>query len=151
MTFKLKDLVRIQRSIKKLSGQSVKIHVMFRLRQFMQDVEKVLRELGEHRNKLVKECGQRKENRVWEIPKEDFAAQDKYDEGYEKLLEEEVNIRTPKVKLTDFEIAKEGSEIVETPEGEVAIKIPMLNVMDITNLSFLFEDEVEEENKNEVQ
>ena len=142
MTFKLKDLMRIRNSVKKLVGQSVKIHVMFRLRHFVQDVDKEMRTLDEMRTDIIKRLGVRK-GQSFSIPENDVENQEKYETEYKLLLEEEVEIRVAKVKLSDFEIAREGSDIIETPAGEGVIKVPPLNILDIANLSFLFEDEPE--------
>ena len=149
MTFKLGDLFRIRQSVKKLVGQSVKTVVMFRLRHFVQDVDKAMRELDESRNDLIKKLG-KKEGANYTIPQDDFPAQEEFNRQLKELFDESTEIRVTKVKITDFEIAKEGSEVIETPAGEGIRKVPPLNILDIANLSFLFEDEVEEEQKNEV-
>jgi hypothetical protein len=142
MKFKLKDLLRIKSSIKKLVGQSVKVSVMFRLRHFVNDVDKEMRALDECRNDLIKRLGV-KEGANYTIPQNDFSKQEQFENEFKELIEQEVEIRTPKVKISDFEIAKEGSEVIETPAGEGIRKVPPLNILDIANLSFLFEDEDE--------
>ena len=150
MTFKLMELIRIKNSIKKLVGQSVKVSVMFKLRHFVNDVDKELRAIDECRNDLIKRIGV-KEGVNYAIPQDDLFKREQFENEFKDLLEQKVEIRTPKVKISDFEIVKEGSEVIETPTGEGVRKVPPLNILDIANLSFLFEDEVEEENKNEVQ
>lgn len=146
MKITLKELLKIKHSVKKLLGQSVKISVMFQLRHFVHDVTKAVEEFEEHRNKVIKRLGVRSGAR-WILPEDKPEVYNEYDTEMEELLKQEVEIRTCKVKTSDFAIAKENIEIIDTDSGSSMVKVPPLNVLDVANLSFLFEDEQEKGNE----
>jgi len=102
---KLKDLVIGDQSIANLSAQKLPVAVSYKISVFIKKMQPELTSFNEKKNELVKEYGtvklneEGKETENYEFKGENIA---KFNEKIEELLDQDVAIEVPDIKLADL-------------------------------------------------
>lgn len=128
MKFKIKELLAIKKSIKKLVNQNFSLEVMLKLVPMVEQVEIIYKRIEDYKQNLYNTS----EN------------EDTINKRLNEYLETETELNIVTIPIDALEV--ESYDIMETESGTQVIKVPKLNVLDIKNLQFLFSGNGETEN-----
>jgi hypothetical protein len=108
---KIKEVINAGNALRQIAGTKLPVLVSFSFSLFLKSINPIFESYNENRLKLLEEFGTlNKEKQEYEFKPENKV---KYEKKYKELIEGEVEVKIPSIKLLDLGDIKIEPEILE--------------------------------------
>jgi hypothetical protein len=108
---KIKEVINASMALREIAGTKLPVLVSFSFSLFLKSINPIFESYNENRLKLLEEFGTlNKEKQEYEFKPENKV---KYEKKYKELIEGEVEVKIPSIKLLDLGDIKIEPEILE--------------------------------------